>query len=75
MKRDRDLADGMMQFAIAPRHGIFDKRGMMGRLFGGLLHDFMDSARNARENLGDIDRLRRFRQHDLPEMPAPLGGA
>jgi hypothetical protein len=66
LKRRRDLPDGVLKLAIAPRCGILDQRRLMGRSFRELIHHLMDSRRKARENFSDINCFRRFRQDDLP---------
>jgi len=66
LKRRRDLPDGLVQLAVAPRRGILDQCRLMGRVFRELIHHLMDSRRKARENFSDINCFRRFRQEDLP---------
>jgi hypothetical protein len=38
-----------------------------------LVHHLMDSPREARENLSDINRFHRIRQDDLPKAGPPSG--
>ena len=52
-----DLADTLIQIAVAPGRPVFDQRDPVGG-FGNLAcHNFVDATRQADSNLVEIDRL------------------